>query len=89
MADDNITHKEFAELSQKLDAVIDALPVIYALGSVLVRLKDANDALGVGKNTLSNNNAITKYEAVGERKTFVSVGDLRVVEKKKSKKRKR
>lgn len=86
MADEtNLNQKTLAELSRKLDAVIDALPVIYALGSVLVRLNDANDALGLGKNTISNNPQITKYEPIGERKTFVSVGDLRVVKKRKRK----
>jgi len=74
-------------IEKKLDAVIDALPVIYSLGSVLVRLKDANDALGIGEHTISNNPNITKYEPIGERKTFVSIGDLSVVRKRKRKKK--
>jgi len=87
MADDKITHKQFAELSAKLDAVIAALPTIYALGNVLVRQKDASNALGCGKNTIPNNPQITKYEPIGERKTFVSIGELRVVQKRKKKKK--
>jgi hypothetical protein len=71
------------QLNEKLDKLLELAPTIEALGSLLVRRKTATDRLGLNRNTLDQNDNIDKYEEVGRRKTFIEVGDIAVVKKRK------
>lgn len=75
--DDRLTRIE-----QKLD---DMKEMVDLLGRLLVRSHDAGKRLGLSKDTLSQNDKVTKYEEVGHRRTYVEVGDLRVVKKRRKK----
>jgi hypothetical protein len=82
-----MTEEQATRLEQKLDQLLELAPTIEALGSVLVRRKTVVDRVGLNKNTLSQNKNIDKYEAVGERKTFIEVGDISVVKRRKKRTR--
>lgn len=81
--------EDLSRLEEKLDEVLKALPMIYALGSVLVRRQTAIERIGLNKNTLDQNPNITKYEEDGHRRTYVEVGEIAVVKQRKSTKKKR
>lgn len=70
-------------LEQKLDAIIDALPTIHALGAVLVQRKTVNDRTGINKNTLSQNKNIDKFEEIGHRRTYIEIGQIHVTKQRK------
>lgn len=70
-------------LEQKLDQVIDALPIIEALGMVLIQRKTANDRVGLNKNTIAQNPNIEKFDEIGHRRTFIQVSDLKVIKQRK------
>lgn len=74
-------------LEEKLDQVIAALPIIYALGDILVERTTVNKALNLGKNTLEQNPKVKKFQPAGIRKTLVQVSDISVLEIPKNKKR--
>lgn len=78
-----MTEEQAERLEQKLDKILELAPTIEALGSVLVRRQTVVDRVGLNKNTLSQNKNIEKYEAVGERKTFIEVGEIAVVKRRK------
>jgi hypothetical protein len=78
-----MTEEQAERLEQKLDKILELAPTIEALGSILVRRKTVVDRVGLNKNTLSQNKNIEKYEAVGERKTFIEVGEIAVVKRRK------
>ena len=72
-------------LEEKLDAIIEALPTIHALGAVLVQRKTVNQRTGLNKNTISQNKNIDKFEEIGHRRTFIQIADVPVVKQRKRK----
>ena len=70
-------------LEEKLDAIIEALPTIHALGAVLVQRKTVNQRTGLNKNTISQNKNIDKFEEIGHRRTFIQIADVPVVKQRK------
>lgn len=70
-------------LEEKLDAIIDALPTIHALGAVLVQRKTVNERTGLNKNTISQNKNIDKFEEIGHRRTYIQIADVPVVKQRK------
>lgn len=77
--------EDLERIEKKLDEVLAALPMIHALGSVLVRLNTVNERVGLNKNTISQNDKIPKYEIEKQRKTFIEVKDIAVIKKRKRK----
>jgi len=70
-------------LEEKLDQVIDALPIIYALGDLLVTRGEVNRTRGLNKNTIAQNDGIATFEPVGIRKTLIEIKDITVLRKKR------
>ncbi len=77
------------EQEAKLDQIIEALPTIEALGSLLVRRNSATESLGLNRNTLDQNDKVTKFEAIGARRTYIEVKDVAVIRQQKGRKTKR
>jgi low affinity Fe/Cu permease len=75
--------EDISRLEDKLDELLEALPLIYALGAILVPRQTVNERVGLNKNTLAQNENVTKYEEVGKRKTYVEVGSVAVVKQRK------
>lgn len=71
------------EQEKKLDR---ALELLETLSKILVRSNAAAKALGLNKDTLSQSNKISRYEEVGHRRTYVEVGELSVIKKRRKKK---
>jgi hypothetical protein len=78
---------DLERIEKKLDdqqrVLDDVLPILYALGSILVPRQTVNERVGLNKNTLAQNDKVTKYEAVGVRKTYVEIGEVAVVKQRK------
>ncbi len=74
---------DLKRIEDKLDEVLNALPMIYAIGSILVQRQTAIDRTGINKNTLDQNKNIGKYEEVGKRKTYIEIGSVSVVKQRK------
>jgi hypothetical protein len=74
---------DLRRIEEKLDEVIDALPLLRALGEVLVQRKTVNERMGLNKNTISQNKNIKKFEEAGHRKTYIEIGDIAVVKQRK------
>lgn len=72
-------------LEEKLDAIIEALPTIYAFGRILVQRKTVNERTGLNKNTISQNKNIDKFEEIGHRRTYIEIGQIPVVKQRKRK----
>jgi hypothetical protein len=71
------------EQEDKLDELLELL---RPLNKILVRINAAEKQLGFSKGTLSKNDKVTKYEEVGHKRTYVEIGELRVVKKRRKKK---
>lgn len=77
--------EDLKRIEEKLDEVLNALPMIYALGSVLVRRTTAIERTGVHKNTLDSRDS---YREKDRRRTYVEIGEIPVTKnRKKAKKR--
>lgn len=74
-------------IEEKLDQVIAALPIIYALGDILVSRTTVNEKMGINKNTLDQNPKVRKFQPAGVKTTLVKVSDIAVLEIPKNKKR--
>lgn len=72
-----MTDEQLLELNAKLDRI---LPIIEALGSVVIRRKDVVDRAGLNKNTLNGKDML---EEVGKRKTYIAIGEIPVVKRRK------
>jgi hypothetical protein len=76
---------DLERIERKLDEVINALPMIYALGSILVRRSTATERLGLNKNTLDQNKKVEKFEVPGKRGTYMELKDITVIKQRKRK----
>lgn len=77
----NLTSQEIAELSEKIDRI---LPIVEALGAILVRRNTVIERTGCNKNTL---NSRERFEEVGKRKTYIEIGEVPVVKSRKRNKK--
>jgi hypothetical protein len=75
-----MTDEQAARLEEKLDRLDRITPIIEALGAILVRRNTVNDRVGLNKNTLNNKPA---FEEIGKRKTYIEVGEVAVVKRRK------
>lgn len=74
-------------LTQRLNQV---LPIIETLGEmVLFRKMEADEILGLNKQTLSKSNRAETFEEMGARRVYVNLKSLTVYSSKKPKKRAR
>lgn len=71
------------ELLRGNEEILEALPLIHALGRILVPRQTVNERAGLNKNTLAQNTKVKKYEPIGVRKTLIEISDLTVVKKRK------
>lgn len=74
--------ERLTRIEQTLESIV---PVISALGKLLVRSHEAGKALDLGRDTLTKNTDISQYEEVGRRRTFVEVGEISVIKKRRKK----
>lgn len=74
---------EIEELNRKLDVLLELAPTIKALGKLLVRSHTAARRMELNKNTLSQSKHLQRFEEVGHRRTYVEVGELAVVKKRR------
>jgi hypothetical protein len=72
------------ELDARLDAITRQAPVLDALGRVLIRSKTATERAGLHPTTLSKNKKTEKFEQVGSTRTYIELGELAVVQKRRS-----
>jgi hypothetical protein len=78
--------EQLDRIERKLDELLELVPVIDLLGKLLIRSHEAAERLGLNKDTISQNDKIGKYEEVGHRRTYIEVGELQVIKKRKRKK---
>lgn len=78
---------DLKRIEDKLDEVIDALPLLRALGAVLVRQRTATDRMGLSKNTLALNKTLEKFHGAAERKTYIEIGEVAVIRQPKTRKK--
>ena len=74
--------EQLSRVEKKLDQLLELLQPI---SKILVRSKEVVKALGLNKDTLSQNRKVSKYEEVGHRRTYVEIGEVSVVKKRKVK----
>lgn len=79
-----MTDEQAERLEEKLDRVLEALPVLDALGKLVIRRQSAVDRTGINKNTLANHPG---FEEIGKRKTYIEIGEIAVVKQRKRGKR--
>ena len=58
-----------------------ALPIIDALGSILVRRTAAAKQIGVTPQALDQNEGVDKFKEYGHKRTFIEIGDVRVIKR--------
>jgi hypothetical protein len=75
--------RQLIGIGVKLDELLELAPTILMLGKLLVRIGKATRQLELNKDSLSQNKSITKYEEFGHRRTFVEIGELVVVKKRR------
>jgi hypothetical protein len=74
----------------KIDEISEALPLIETLGEVvLFRKNEADQMLGLNKQTLSKSKTANRFEEVGARKVYVDLQTVSVYSSKKKKQRRR
>ncbi len=81
--DNPMTAEQAQRLEEKLDRLaplVEMLPIIEALGRVVIRRQTAVDRTGMSKNTLAAHPA---FEEIGKRKTFIEIGEIAVVKQRK------
>lgn len=75
-------------LQDKVDEIMDVLPLIETLGEVvLFRKNEADQMLGLNKQTLSKSKTANRFEEVGKRKVYVDLQTVSVYSSKKKKQR--
>ena len=72
-------------IEQKLDELLELAPAIRAIGKLLIRSNEAAKRMDLNKDTLSQNKKVSRYEEVGIRRTYIELGELDVVKKRKRK----
>lgn len=77
-----MTDEQLKELNEKLDRIVDALPTIEALGRILIRRRTAARR-GIAETTIDTNKTIQKFEEIGHKRTFVEIGEVAVIQKRK------
>ena len=79
---------ERTEFEDKIDRLLEIVPIIEALGAVLVRRHTATKRAGLGQNTITANDKITKFEEIGAmRKTYIEIGELSAIKQRKGNKK--
>lgn len=81
-----MTEEQAERLEQKLDTIIDALPALEALGELLVEADLVTKTKGLNPKTISKNNNLEKYQAVGKRKLLLKLSTVPVIRQRKPKK---
>lgn len=76
---------DLTRLESKLDELLKALPMLYALGAILVPRHVVNQRVGLNKNTLEQNRDVTKYKVEKSNRTYVEVGEISAIVKRKAK----
>jgi hypothetical protein len=76
----NPTQQDIARAVEK--ALADN-PVIRALGEMLVEADAVTRAKGLHRNTISQNESVEKYNALGSRKLLMRVRDVPVLRNRK------
>jgi hypothetical protein len=80
--------EQILPMKEKIDEISEALPLIETLGEVvLFRKNEADQMLGLNKQTLSKSKTANRFEEVGKRKVYVDLQTVSVYSSKKKKSR--
>lgn len=71
---------DLTRLEEKIDALLDALPAIDALASLLIPMPVAVERTGLHRNTLDRKSV---YNEVGKRKSYIEVREIQAVKRRK------
>jgi hypothetical protein len=78
-----VTLKQHEALIDRLDRV---LPVIDALGELVVEADYVSKAKRLNKNTISQNKKLEKFNGLGERKVLLKLSSIPVIKQRKRRK---
>lgn len=76
----DIDTERITRLEQKLDELLE---LMRPLNGLLIRQHEATKRLGLSPNALSRNGKLTKYEQIGSTRTYIEVGELAAIKKRK------
>lgn len=78
--------KKLEEIIQEQTAMLArVVPVIDALGELLVRRSTVNERMKLNKNTLTQNRNIDKFEALGQSGIMIEIKDVKKIRKRSKK----
>lgn len=85
-----MTEETALRLERKIDlfleragAIDDALPVLYALGELVIEADYVTKAKRLNNKTISKNDNLEKFNGIGQRKTLISLESVAVVKNRK------
>ena len=68
---------------ERTEAIDDALPVLHALGEMVIEADYVTQAKRLNKKTISVNDNLEKFNGIGERKTLIKLTSVAVVKNRK------
>ena len=80
-----MTEKDIKQLQEQIDYLTRIVKPLYDL---LIYADDVTKAMGLNKNTISQNDKLEKYNKPGERKILLSLASVPVIRNRKRSRKK-